>query len=234
MQNKAATNKLTASCPHRCSRQSPRRRRHIAGSDDSTTTSIPRPPRPPTHQPPPPPPRHRGRRFIPSIFSGAASPIPSLPGAAKERSRTAASVSHPTKQPHPSIPREITFLPFHLTSSDGTKCGTSRYRTLTAIRSGRSNSQDLGTSRYRPSCLDGRKTLMLGIGVVFNKDLLCILGINIGRPHVIKGRQFNTLRRIATLLLSLFRRVLAFELGCIRFDLRRRGKSCHGGLRSRD
>ncbi len=92
MQNKAAANRLTASCPRGCSRQSPRRRRHIAGSNDSTTTSIPWPPRPPTHQPPPPPPCHQGRRFIPSISSIAASPIPSPPGAAKERSSTVASV----------------------------------------------------------------------------------------------------------------------------------------------
>jgi hypothetical protein len=217
------------------------------------------PPRLQPPKPPPPPPHRRLRRLhdhldttattaadAPAAAATTLSPRPPLHSFHLLHRRFSHTIpsgsgevqlhpsSHPTKQPHPSIPREITFLPFHLTSSDGTKCGTSRYRTLTAIRSGRSNSQDLGTSRYRPSCLDGRKTLMLGIGVVFNKDLLCILGINIGRPHVIKGRQFNTLRRIATLLLSLFRRVLAFELGCIRFDLRRRGKSCHGGLRSWD
>ncbi len=34
-------------------------------------------------------------------------------------------------------------------------------------------------------------------------------------------------------LFSLFRRVLAFELGCISLVLRRKGKACYGGLRSR-
>lgn len=71
--------------------------------------------------------------------------------------------------------------------------------------------------------------------VVSSKNILCTSGINMARHLVNRGRQFNnTSAHRHPFLLSLFRRLFAFELGCIEFDLRRRGKACYGGLRSRD
>ncbi len=72
--------------------------------------------------------------------------------------------------------------------------------------------------------------------VVSGEDILCISGINMTQDLVNKQHQFNnTFSASPTFFyFRCFRRVLAFELSCIGFDLRRRGKTCYGGLHSRD